>query len=71
MRVVAFDQATSTSGYAVIEDGEYKKSGIIELRHNTDTDDRFKQMVSRICKIIIDEDADCVVVEDVQQQVNK
>lgn len=71
MRAVAFDQATSTSGYAVIEDGQYKRSGIIELRNNTDSDTRFKQMVSQICKIIADEDADCVVVEDVQQQVNK
>lgn len=71
MRVVAFDQATSTSGYAVIEDGHYVKSGVIDIRNNTNTDKRFVEMVNRLCKIISDEDADCVIIEDVQQQVNK
>ena len=71
MKVVSFDQATYISGYAVIEDGEYKKSGTVNSRKNESMDERLIAMTKGLCKIIADEDADCVVIEDVQQQVNK
>jgi len=71
MKVVSFDQATWISGYAVIEDGEYKKSGTVTSRKKEGIEDRFISMTKELCKIIADEDADCVVIEDVQQQVNK
>lgn len=71
MRVISFDQATATSGYAVIEDGVYKKSGTINVRANTPMDERFAIMTKGICQVIADGDADCVAIEDVQQQVNK
>lgn len=71
MRVVAFDQATAVSGYSVIEDGAYKKSGTVTVKPNTPMDERFAIMTRGICQIIADEDADCVAIEDVQQQVNK
>jgi len=71
LRVVAFDQATAVSGYAVLDDGVYKKSGLISAKKIKGIDERFVVMVRELCKIIADEDADCVVIEDVQQQVNK
>lgn len=71
MKVVSFDQATSISGYAVIEDGEYKKSGTVTSCKKEGIEERFIYMTKVLCKIIAEEDADCVVIEDVQQQVNK
>ena len=71
MKVVSFDQATSISGYAVIEDGEYKKSGTVTSCKKEGIEERFISMTKDLCKIIAEEDADCVVIEDVQQQVNK
>lgn len=70
MRVLAFDQSTRVTGYSVFEDGQYIKSGVIDLHKITDTDERSKQMGVEICKIIEDNKPSVVIIEEVQQQSN-
>lgn len=70
MRILSFDQSTRVTGWSVFEDGQYVKSGVIDLHKNTDTDERSKQMAVEICKIIEDNKPQHVIIEEVQQQSN-
>ncbi len=70
MIILAFDQSTRVTGWSVFEDGEYLKSGVIDLHKIKDTDERSKQMSVEICKTIEDSKPDCVIIEEVQQQSN-
>lgn len=70
MKVVALDQSTRITGYSVFEDGQYVKSGVIDLHKIKETDERSKQMAVEICKLIEDAKPDCVIIEEVQQQSN-
>jgi len=70
MRVLALDQSTSVTGYAVIEDGQYIQSGTIDMRRNHDAGSRLKNMMLLIGQLINSKRVDKVVFEDVQQQTN-
>lgn len=70
MRMLSMDQSTRVTGWSVFEDGQYVKSGVIDLHKNTDTDERSKQMAVEICKIIEDNKPQHVIIEEVQQQSN-
>ena len=70
MVILAFDQSTRITGWSVFEDGQYSKSGVIDLHKITDTDERSKQMGIEICKVIQDANPDEVVIEEVALQSN-
>lgn len=70
MKVVALDQSTRITGYALFDDGRYIKSGVIDLHKIKDTDERSKQMAVEICKLIGDTKPDVTIIEEVQQQSN-
>ena len=70
MIILAFDQSTRVTGWSVFENGQYSKSGVIDLHKITDTDERSKQMGIEICKVIEESRPDCVIIEEVQQQSN-
>lgn len=70
MKILALDQSTRVTGYSLFKDGQYVKSGVIDLHKNTDTDERSKQMAVEICKLIEDAKPDCVIIEQVQNQSN-
>ena len=71
MIILAFDQSTRITGWSVFENGQYSKSGVIDLHKITDTDERSKQMGVEICKVIEGARPDCVIIEEVQQQSDK
>lgn len=70
MKVLAFDQSTRKTGWSLFEDGQYVKSGVINLGDVDDTEDRSKQMGLAICKKIAEHSPESVVLENVQNQSN-
>ena len=67
-KILAFDQSSKKSGYCLIEDGKYVKSGIIDKSKITDIDIRIGEMGIAICQQIKEFNPDLVVIEDIQNQ---
>lgn len=70
MKVLSMDQSTRITGFAIFEDAQYVKSGVIDLHKIKDTDERSKQMAVEICKLIEECKPDITIIEEVQQQTN-
>ena len=70
MRILAFDQATRVSGWAIFQDGQYIDSGVIDLQNIRDTGERTKQMGIELCNKIAEVAPNLVVIEEVQNQSN-
>ena len=67
MRLLALDQASRTTGYAVFEDDQLVKSGTFTLRSD-DIGERLVDYRKHIEKLIIDNDIDEIAFEDIQMQ---
>lgn len=72
MRVLALDQATVLTGWAIIDDGLFKKSGVINCSREIEHDimQRSQWMMKEISSVIDKSLADVIVIEDVQHQSN-
>ena len=71
MRVLSCDQSTKITGWAVFEDGQYVKSGVIDLHLSKETTEkRSEKMAVEICKLIEGNKPDVVVIEEVAMQSN-
>ena len=70
MKILSFDQSTRVTGWALFNDGQYIKSGVIDLHKIKNTDERSKQMSVEICKVIEDCKPEVTIIEEVQQQSN-
>lgn len=70
MKILAFDQATAVTGYAVFKDGEFIKHGKISFKKMTETTERIRAMMLAINDMICQEAPDVVVIEDVAMQKN-
>ena len=68
-RLLALDQASKITGWAVFEDGELKSYGKISL-DDPNIDYRLVQLRANIWDLIKDYDIDEVIFEDIQQQNN-
>lgn len=64
MKILSLDQSTQKTGFAITIDGNYAKSGVIELK-NKDTIQRLLDMTEKIIALVNSEDPDIVVFEDV------
>ena len=67
MRLLALDQASRVSGYAIFEDAELIKSGTFTLSSD-DVGERLAEYRQRIEKLIEENDIDEVAFEDIQMQ---
>ena len=67
MRLLALDQASRTTGYAVFEDNQLVKSGTFTLRSD-DVGERLVDYRKHIEKLIVDNDIEEVAFEDIQMQ---
>lgn len=67
MRLLALDQASRTTGYAVFEDDQLVKSGTFTLRSD-DVGERLVDYRKHIEKLIVDNDIEEVAFEDIQMQ---
>lgn len=70
MRIIAFDQATNVTGWSILQDGRYIKSGTINLINKYVAPQRVRKMMLQIFKRIDQSMADMVVIEDIQNQSN-
>ena len=68
MKLLAWDQSSKKSGFCLIEDGKYVKSGIIDKSNIADIDTRISEMGIAICQQIKEFNPDIVVIEDIQNQ---
>lgn len=68
MRLLSWDQSSKKSGWSLIKDGEYVKSGIIDKSKIADIDTRIGEMGIAICQQIKELNPDLVVIEDIQNQ---
>lgn len=71
MKVLAFDQATKVSGFAVISDGQLSRHGTIVARASLDITNRMYVMVHEILAIISEEHPDVVYFEGVESVRNE
>lgn len=70
-RILAFDQATKISGYAVIENGELKEYGNIDLsKAKCDADERINRMAYELWATIDRVRPTIVILEDVEMLTN-
>lgn len=68
-RLLAIDQASKVTGWAIFEDGELKSYGKISL-DDPNTDTRLVQLRQDIQTLVADYNIDEVIFEDIQQQNN-
>lgn len=68
MKLLAWDQSSTKSGWCLLEDGKYVKSGIIDKHNISDIDIRIGEMGIAICQQIKELNPDIVIIEDVQNQ---
>ena len=68
-RLLALDQASKVTGWAIFEDGELKSYGKISL-DDPNTDIRLVQLRQGIQTLVADYSIDEVIFEDIQQQNN-
>lgn len=68
-RLLALDQASKVTGWAIFKDGELKSYGKISL-DDPNTDIRLVQLRQGIQTLVADYNIDEVIFEDIQQQNN-
>ena len=68
-RLLALDQASKVTGWAIFEDGKLKSYGKISL-DDLNTDIRLVQLRQGIQTLVTDYNIDEVIFEDIQQQNN-
>ena len=71
IKLVSLDTSTTMSGWAVYENGEYVKSGLIDLhRSRKDAAERIDIMCREILKILTKEKPDIIAVEQLNVSRN-
>lgn len=65
MRILAFDQASVCTGWALFEDWELVESGEINLKKIKDVEDRHQNMDCSIVSLMEHTHPDLVVIEDI------
>lgn len=65
MKILSLDQASRCTGYAVYDNTDLVKWGLINKKKEKDTDLRYNQMCNEICKLIEKYKPNMVVFEDI------
>ena len=68
MKILAFDQGSSISGWSLIENGQLIDSGAIDLHKEKNIEPRIKHMAQELRKKIEETQPDKIVFEDVALQ---
>lgn len=71
MKIVAFDQATKVTGYAVLEDGVLSRHGVLTVNGSDDIMSRIYRMVDQITDLITEEKPDVLYFEGVEGVQNE
>lgn len=71
MKVVACDQSTRVSGWSFFQDGEYVRSGVVDMsKSKLETDERSFEMAKALWKVLKQYQPDHLILEETQQQSN-
>lgn len=70
MKILAFDQSSRLSGWAIFDENEYVDSGVIDKHKITDSDKRIADMGLAIYKKIKEVSPDLIIAEGIQNQSN-
>lgn len=75
MKILAFDQASQVSGYAMFTMSKpdnicLREYGSLDLSKEKDSNKRVKGMMASLCKMVDDQSPDFVTIEDVSMQKN-
>lgn len=68
MKILSFDQGSSISGWAILEDGVLIASGIIDLHKEKVIETRIQHMAYELKKIILEAHPDRIAFEDIALQ---
>ena len=64
MRIIGIDASTNKTGIAVLDDGKYVTSALIDLHKITDAKVRIPKMMMEICAYLDEHKADKIVMEE-------
>lgn len=64
MRIIGIDASTNKTGIAVLDDGKYVTSALIDLHKMTDAKARIPKMMMEICAYLDEHKADKIVMEE-------
>ena len=70
MKVIGLDLSTKCSGYSVFNNNKLIAHGVIDLSKNKDMEERSKQMMIAVGKLIDKENPSCVVCEETWNKNN-
>lgn len=70
MKVLAFDQSTKKTGYALFNGSDLTRWGVIDYHKETDSDARMKLMCEKIREIVQKTKPDVVLIEDISLRKN-
>lgn len=71
MKILAFDQATKNTGYAVLEDGVLVRHGVLSVKASLDIMERIYRMSDQIVELIVEVKPDVVRFEGVESVCNE
>lgn len=71
MRLLALDQSSAITGWAIFENGEFVKSGVLDIKKEHDSETRVRNMMLLIGCLIRSKHPDCVVIEDAYRHFNE
>lgn len=70
IKVLALDTSSKVTGWALFINGKYKKSGVIDLHDNRDSEDRTRQMCKSVSELIKSSSPTQVVIEELPSTRN-
>lgn len=70
MKTLALDASSTCSGWSLFKDGEYIKSGFIDLKKDKNAEHRINEMAKRLSELIDEHKPDKVVLEDTMMTSN-
>ena len=62
-KLIAMDTSSNSTGIAIFIDGKLSRHFLIDLKKIKNTDDRIKEMIRQIYKVIVEESPDIIVTE--------
>ena len=63
-KLLSIDSSTSSTGYAIFVDGQYSRSGCIDLKNIKNSTERLSEMIRQLFLLIEKEKPDIVVAEE-------
>lgn len=70
MTTLALDASSTITGYSIFTDGEYTKSGFIDLKKDHESEHRLYEMSKQICDVISYYKPDKIILEDTYSSPN-